>query len=393
MSREASDELLAGTRISTFAQPQAFDWVARRGLFGATLAGYTSLHSLGRAAIYWAIRGLQLSPETIVKMPAYHCGVEVQAVLDAGLRVEFYRIGPDLTIDLDDLERRLVVRPGPVFFIHYFGFGQPDVVAVEEMCRQFGLPWVEDCAHALFSDHQGRPLGALAPLAIFSLRKTLPLFEGGALQVHPGRLAELGLSFQAPPPGRFSHVPYRLYLREAIRRLAGDWAIDLYQRMRGHDVIAPTEWTDALQERDRYPDRLAGISRRVAASADPSAVVERRRENWLALDARLAGWPGYSRVFETLPAGVCPLFLVIRASQREPLRAALREKGIETYVFGAWRHPRLDTPAPSEAGALRDEILCLPVHQQLTAEQIDRIAETARPLLAKYGWLEAGQRN
>jgi len=116
MSRERSDELIAGARILPLAQPQALDWVARRGPFGATLAGYTSLHSLGRAAIYWAFRGLQLNPETIVKMSAYHCGVEVQAVLDAGLQVEFYGIRPDLTIDLDDLERRVVAQrdAGPI---------------------------------------------------------------------------------------------------------------------------------------------------------------------------------------------------------------------------------------------------------------------------------------
>jgi len=139
-----------GARIVSLAQPQALDWLPRRGPFGATLASYASLHSLGRAAIYWAIRGLQLSPDTIVKMPAYHCGVEVQAVLDAGLQVEFYGIRPDLTIDLDDLERRLVARPGPVFVIHYFGFGQPDVAAVDQMCGRLGLPWVEDCARAFF---------------------------------------------------------------------------------------------------------------------------------------------------------------------------------------------------------------------------------------------------
>jgi dTDP-4-amino-4,6-dideoxygalactose transaminase len=393
MSRERAGKLIAETRILTFARPQAFDWVARPGPFGTIMAGYTSLHSLGRAAIYWAIRGLQLSPETIVKMPAYHCEVAVQAVLDAGLRVEFYRIRRDLTIDLDDLERRLVARPGPVFVIHYFGFGQPDVVAVDEMCRQFGLPWVEDCAHALFSSHQGRPLGALAPLAIFSLRKTLPLIEGGALQVNRQRLIDLNLPFALPPRGRFSSLPYRFYLREAIRELGGTWAVNLYTHLRRRlrEVFEPTEQSGPFQEPNRYADRLAGISRRVATSADPAAVADQRRANWLALDARLAGSPGYCKVFETLPAGTCPLLLVIRASQRNALFEALQEKGIESFHWGNSIHPNLNPSEFSETSRLRDEIICFPVHQQLTAEQIDRMAETARPLLARYGWPGAGQ--
>ena len=152
------------------------------------------------------MRGLQLGPETTVKMQAYHCGVEVQAALDAGLKVEFYRVRTDLTVDLDDLEGKLRRRPGPAFVVHYFGFGQPDVTAVGEICKQLRVPWVEDCAHALFSSHLGRPLGNLAPLAIFSLRKTLPLPEGGALQVNRQPLEELDLPFALPPRGRFSSL-------------------------------------------------------------------------------------------------------------------------------------------------------------------------------------------
>lgn len=135
---------------------------------------------------------------------------------------------------------------------------------------------------------------------------------------------------------------------------------------------------------------MTGILQRVVAAADPAAIVERRRTNWQALHARLAGSPGYCPVFETLPEGICPLCLVIRASQRNTLDAALNEKGIYSYPWGNFYHPSLNPSEFPDMARMRDEILCLPVHQQLTAEQIERIAATARPLLAKYGWFEAG---
>jgi dTDP-4-amino-4,6-dideoxygalactose transaminase len=78
-----------------------------------------------------------------------------------------------------------------------------------------------------------------------------------------------------------------------------------------------------------------------------------------------------------------------RASQRNALFEALKQKGIESLLWGTESHPNLNPSEFPETSRLLDEILGFPVHQQLTAEQIDRIAEAARPLLAKYGWREA----
>ena len=214
--------MIKDSQVWANAQPLAYDWLAAPGAFGATLAAYTSLHANARGAIYWALRGLNLPPETVVKMPAYHCGREVQAVIDAGLKVEFYRIRPDLTIDLDDLGSKLEKRPGPVLVIHYFGFGQPDLEAIDKMCTRLGVPWLEDCAHALFSKRDGVPLGTCAPLAAFSLVKSLAVFEGGALTVNPQKLKACGLSFAFPANGKFCWGPYRFYLREMIRGIA-EW--------------------------------------------------------------------------------------------------------------------------------------------------------------------------
>jgi hypothetical protein len=167
--------------------------------------------------------------------------------------------------------------------------------------------------------------------------------------------------------------------------MLGDRPFSWYRRARGHELAEPTEWTDAFQERDRYPHGLAAISRRMAASFDPENVAERRRAHWLALDRQLDGTPGYCKVFDSLPAGVCPLFLAIRVSNRRAIRQALRGQGIETFAFAAFPHPRLDSAEFADADRLRDEIVCLPVHQGLSATQVEYLAAAARSLIAKYG--------
>jgi dTDP-4-amino-4,6-dideoxygalactose transaminase len=104
-------------------------------------------------------------------MPEYHCGVEVQAAIDAGLNVRYYRVSRDLSVDEEDLERRLRACPGPVLLIHYFGFAQPGVKRIAQLCQELGVTLIEDCAHALFSSHGEIPLGAFAPVSVFSLKE------------------------------------------------------------------------------------------------------------------------------------------------------------------------------------------------------------------------------
>src|SRR5690348_9474853 len=57
-----------------------------------------------RAAIWQGVRciGLELGDRVLV--PAYCCGAEVDALLQAGLTLDYYRILPDLSPDLDHLD-------------------------------------------------------------------------------------------------------------------------------------------------------------------------------------------------------------------------------------------------------------------------------------------------
>jgi len=159
-----------------------------------------------------------------------------QAAIDAGLNVEFYRLTNELSIDEEDLEKNLLDRPGVVFAIHYFGFAQPAIERIAALWRQHGCVLIEDCAHAFFSRRNGRQLGEFAPIAIFSLRKSLPISDGGALLVNSTTLRLVTEKpFTPPPPGKFSLGLCVAYLKEATRSLLGQHLTNLYRRFRtGH---------------------------------------------------------------------------------------------------------------------------------------------------------------
>jgi dTDP-4-amino-4,6-dideoxygalactose transaminase len=354
------------------------------GPFSAHLETFMGLHDLGRSAIYWACRGLRSDPGTQIWMPALHCGVDAQAAIDAGLKVGFYRLSDDLAIDEADLERRLRNRPGIVFVIHYFGFAQPAIERVTEECERRDCVLIEDCAHALFSRHTGRELGDFAPIAIFSLRKTLPIPDGGALKVNEELLLHVSKKpFAPPPPGEFSPEALFGYSKAAGRALLDRYLASTHGRERSFASGAN------FQRPQGYARGMSPLSRRVAATAEPAWIVDRRRRNYMALDQALGGSPGYRKVFDCLPEGACPLFLPIRVAERETLMAALRRQGVETFRFGAAPHPTLDGELLHETARLRDDILCLPVHDQITDGDVEQMAKIVRPLLARHALLDA----
>ena len=358
---------------SITAFPEARLW-PKGGAGSGWLRSFASMHESGRAALYWALGGLALPPGTTAWMPSFHCGVEVDAAIAAGFEVRFYRVGLNLAVDEGDLRSRLALHPGPVLAIHYFGFPQPGLDRLGRLCREYGCTLIEDCAHALFSrDEAGRELGSHSPLAIYSLRKTLPVVDGGALRA-------VGVPAALPKLSRSAAGAYRVYLKTAARRMIGEGLTSLYRSMRWRNDSAPDpeERHAARTGAASYRKPMSRISQMVAAATEPSQVVRIRRENFLTLNYMLKGLPEYRPVWDKLPAGTCPLFLPVRVENRAELMARMATGGIETFRFGASSPHRLDPNDFPEAAALREGILCLPVHQDLGANDIGLIARTFR---------------
>jgi perosamine synthetase len=340
---------------------------------GKWLGSFLSLHESGRAALYWALRGLALPHGTTLWLPAYHCGVEADAAIHAGYEVRFYRIDAHLRIDEEDLRRRWEPRPGPVLLIHYFGFAQPGLDRIARFCAERGCTLIEDCAHALFSrDESGRELGSLAPVAVYSLRKTLPVVDGGAVR------AAAGLPV-TPRLDRFAHSAWRTYVKTAARRMMGPRLVSLYRKSR---PAAPPQSPS-------YNAPMLSLSRTVAAAADPESIIRVRRRNYTALHQLLEQVAGYQPLWPALPEGTCPLFLPVWTSDRRAIMRQLAAAGVESFRFGASSSCRLggseDESEFSGITRLRDSILCLPIHQDLNLNDAYYIAQAFRRATANVG--------
>src|SRR6185503_19832920 len=143
-----------------------------------------------RSAIYQLFKMLVASGRTRVLAPDYHMGNELRAIRAAGAKVELYTIDRQGRPDIPALSRQAARGADVLFTIRYAGWPQP-VCDLRRLCDEHGLRLVEDCALALFSRAQGRPLGSFGDYAVFCLFKTLPVLDGGLLVQNRHAFSEL----------------------------------------------------------------------------------------------------------------------------------------------------------------------------------------------------------
>ena len=109
-----------------------------------------------------------------ILLPAYLCPSIVIAFQRCGLAWDYYAVNADLSIDLDDLAKK-VAGFKAVYLINYFGFYHNLATRLFfKQLQENGILVIEDNAQAGFSDH---PSG---DFVLNSIRKLAP-FDGGYL--------------------------------------------------------------------------------------------------------------------------------------------------------------------------------------------------------------------
>lgn len=320
--------------------------------FEDAFAAYCGVaHGIGVAngtdALELSLRALGVGPGARVAVCANAAMYGTTAVLACGAEPVFVDIEPGLAT-MDPQSLRAALRGGPlaaVVVTHLYG-RLARMPALLEICREHGVPVIEDCAQAHGAvDPAGRRAGSLGDIASFSFYPTKnlgALGDGGAVVTSDATLAA------------------------RVRQL----------RQYG--------WSD------KYTNALAGgrnsrldeLQARLLAEMLPSldGWNLRRREI-----ARCYGERILNPRIETVPAAgedyVAHLY-VVRSDAREALRAHLAAEGIQTEVH----YPVPDHRQPLHAGRFdgvslpeteRDarRVLTLPCFPELTDDEVDRVVQ------------------
>ena len=336
-----------------------------------------------RNAIWHTVKMLGLDRGEVL-VPSYHHGVEVEALIDAGAQVKFYRIGEKLEVDFLDVEMKIGPRTTALYLTHFAGFPGP-VREMKKLAEKHALPLIEDCALSLFSMDGDVPLGITGDAAVFCLYKLLPVPNGGALVFNgPDRcnMAEL------PPPSAsttFSLMSSSLLRNLALRggkpgRALRKLALGLGKgTMRASNITHVS--TDSQHfNRDDVNLGISSITKQLMFRENVPQIVEKRRRNYLFLLDRLRGVS--APLFENLPAGNVPLFYPLLVENNRETVGRLLARGIEAVNF--WRdfHPACDAREFPEAAKLRTSIVEIPCHQDLTLETMAKMVDVIRDVLA-----------
>jgi len=326
----------------------------------------------GRAAIALAAQLWDVGPNDEVLVPAYNCGSEISPLIATGAHVSMYRVDSRARIDVRDLLHRITPRTRLVYVTHYFGW-PAEISELVDYCHQQDIKILEDCALSLFS----RGIGHSGDAAVFSLRKSLPVCNGGILSLR---------NMDGPhnlPASQLMTVETARGLLSLMKK----WSIRFthfrpgFQRANSlGDSTAPLDFPPlpasyywSVNSAIAGPSRFSlGLLKRT----EPCEVVRRRRNNYAQLRGSLDGIAGLTFLWEdeTLPDGMCPLGFPLLVDRRQQWCNALFAAGVTVSPWWEGYHRGLEWNEFPEARALKSRLLLLPVHQELTARDVEYIA-------------------
>lgn len=336
-----------------------------------------------RNGLWHLVRMLRLRGREVL-MPAYHHGVEVEALRDAGAVPVFYRIGGRMDVDLDDVERRIGARTGALHLTHFAGFPGP-IAAMRDIARRHGLPLIEDCAHALLTEQDGRPLGRTGDVSVFCFYKGLPVPNGGALVINDPAIPDAPLPETPPRVSTLSLLASSMLRNTALRGGAPGRALRRVALGIGKGALraarVETVLTGSAQfERHHLPLRMSPLSLRIARSMDFDAIRAVQRRNYLFLLERLRDVS--PPLFPVLPPGVAPFFYPLVTDDNEAVAGRLNALGVEAVDFWRGSHPACDPAEFPEVAGLRRSIVEIPCHQDISLRVLDRVATLVRGVIA-----------
>lgn len=135
--------------------------------------------SSGTSALHLALNILQLpAGSSVITTPITFISTS-HVILYEDLNPVFADVEPDTgNLDVESVRNAIDDRTGAIIIVHYGG----NPCALDEyydLSREYGIPIIEDCAHACGSLYHDRPIGSHDTLQAFSFDPTKNLTTGG----------------------------------------------------------------------------------------------------------------------------------------------------------------------------------------------------------------------
>ncbi|MBN1421933.1 MAG: DegT/DnrJ/EryC1/StrS family aminotransferase [Planctomycetes bacterium] len=345
------------------------------------------------SALISGLMACGVGPGHEVIVPAYTYWSTAAAVLCARAVPIIAEIDDSLTIDPEDIGRKITPRTRAIIPVHMRG-SACDMHRIREIARRRGLSIIEDNAQACGGTFRGKPLGSFGDCAAFSFQyyKIITTGEGGMLTTDHERLYTLARSVHDSAgcwrPDRF-----------APARFPGELSFGYDFRM---DEIAGALGLAQVRRLPSLLARMRSHKARIAAGIEDlvSKGIEPRRQN----DA--TGDTAISLMFSVPTVDLCERFVRALAAEGVDASHTYHRNIPDWHVAHHWRHlieratptpegypfadPARGAPPPDygdlcpRSADLLGRAVHINVPPGMTGEDCDRIAEAIRKVAEAY---------
>lgn len=317
----------------------------------------------GTSALQLALAGLDIGDGDEVIVPSLTYVASFQAISATGATPVACDVNDStLCIDLVDAERRITTKTKAIMPVHYAsetGF----IPALSRLAKKYSLRVIEDAAHSFGGHNNGERIGKVGDVICFSFDgiKNITSGEGGAIIT-----SDLAL-LERIKDGRLLGVE-----KDTDKRYSGERSWDFDVSNQGF--------------RFHMSNVMAAIGREQLKKIDDFIDIRKKSvSKYLEL---LSGIRGVECLKHSYEQNAPHIFVVkILDEKRDFLMSSLREKGIQCGVHYQPNHylSLYETNYSLPTVELSSkQILTLPLHADLSYEDINFIVDSIRKLLSEY---------
>jgi dTDP-4-amino-4,6-dideoxygalactose transaminase len=331
-----------------------------------------SFYPLGRDALLSGLIALGLKKGHSIIVPAFLCFSSIQPLEAYGFKLVFIDIGKSLELPVDII-KKVVAKDDSIkaiLVVHYFGLTQ-NIDKIVDMGREYGFKVIEDASHSFMSQLWRDRGNIKGDIEIFSMRKSLPVVDGGALRINNDHFRPIKAcnSRCVSIVGDFKYLALRF-----LERLVTVMGVNTYgQYINSIKVILRSKVTHEVYEYGAEACQVSWQLKKYLYSEKYLQSTQHKiTNNFNQLSQALQSF-GFRLFAESVEDNVVPQVCIIY-DDNGGLVEHLRSKGI-----GAWRWPDIEMPDevthnPSQYPntIFFDKNLALiPIHQSLGDKQIN----------------------
>lgn len=266
----------------------------------------------------------------------------------------------DLTMDPDDIERKITHRTKAIMLMHYGGFAC-DMKRIMAIAEKHSIRIIEDACHGPLSEYEGRKLGTFGTFGCFSFfsNKNISTGEGGMIITNDDSLYEKAKLIR-------SHGMTSLSFDRAKGHSTEYDVIELGYNYRMDDIRAAIGIV-----------QLGKLRKDLEVRAELRARYEKNLEGVVEVTVPFKGYKYFSSNY------IFPVVLNgSTVEKRNRVRESLAEAGIQTSVHYPAVHrfsiyKDFAVPLP-KTEYVADNLITLPMFSKLTYEQLDYICDTLK---------------